>query len=99
MLVARAGEIVRVPWHPGFLVAVASALACVFVRNSLIDDAYIALTYARNLAFHHHWGLIQHTISNTATSPLNVIVLGLFTFLLRNPVLAMCTVFVLCNVI
>jgi hypothetical protein len=53
------------------------------VRTSLIDDAYITFSYARNLATDLHWGVIAEQTSNTATSPLNVILLGALTALTR----------------
>ncbi len=58
---------------------------CLFwlVRGALIDDAYITLSYARNLATHFHWGLIPTEPANSATSPLNVLLLGSATALLR----------------
>jgi hypothetical protein len=46
------------------------------VRDSLVDDAYITLSYAKNLAQHLHWGLIPHEVANSATSPLNVALLA-----------------------
>jgi len=46
------------------------------VRRALIDDAYITLAYARNLATDGHWGLIPTEPANSATSPLNVLLLG-----------------------
>jgi hypothetical protein len=49
------------------------------VKDSLIDDAYITLSYARNVATDLHWGLIPQGISNTVTSPLNVLLLALVT--------------------
>ena len=52
------------------------------VRGALIDDAYITLSYARNLATHLHWGLIPTEPANSATSPLNVLLLGGATALL-----------------
>lgn len=52
---------------------------------SLIDDAYITLQYARNLAFHGTWGLLPGLTANTATSPLNVLVLSAASLILRNP--------------
>jgi hypothetical protein len=58
-------------------------LSFVLVRSSLIDDAYINLSYARNLAVGLHWGLIPDDVANTATSPLNVILIGLATAVLR----------------
>ncbi len=53
------------------------------VRGALIDDTYITLSYARNLATHLHWGLIPTERANAATSPLNVLLLGGATALLR----------------
>jgi len=53
------------------------------VHQALIDDAYITLSYARNLATSLHWGLIPTEPANSATSPLNVMLLGAATALLR----------------
>ena len=65
--------------------AIAGALvaAAVFVvaRNGLVDDAYITLSYARNVAEHLHWGMIPAEESNTATSPLNVMMLAVATWI------------------
>ncbi|WP_239155089.1 DUF2079 domain-containing protein [Amycolatopsis sp. FDAARGOS 1241] len=60
-------------------VAVAAVSAVVFlgVKGSLIDDAYITLGYARNVAEHFHWGLVRAETANSATSPLNVLLLAL----------------------
>ncbi len=66
--------------------AVAAALVFLVVRASLIDDAYITLSYARNLAEEFHWGLTPFRTANSATSPLNVLVLGLAAFVVRDPV-------------
>ncbi len=85
-------------WPSALAVALAAALVCAFLGGSLIDDAYIALAYARNLALYGHWGLLRHTASNTATSPLNVVMLALFTLFTRDPKIAMTIVFVLANV-
>lgn len=46
-------------------------------KDCMIDDAYITLTYSKNLFEHYHWGLNRFIISNTATSPINVILTGL----------------------
>jgi len=46
------------------------------VRGALIDDAYITLSYARNLAANGRWGLIAAEPANSATSPLNVVLLA-----------------------
>ncbi|MGW7532117.1 hypothetical protein [Amycolatopsis sp. NPDC054798] len=69
-------------------VAAASALVFISARGHLIDDTYITLSYARNLAFHGNWGLLAGSTSNTATSPLNVLFLAALTFVLRDAVLA-----------
>ncbi|MDQ4092704.1 MAG: hypothetical protein M3143_04615 [Actinomycetota bacterium] len=68
--------------------AMAGGLLFLLTHRSLIDDAYITLTYARNVAFHLHWGLIEQQTSNTATSPLNVWLLAVVTMLVREPVVA-----------
>lgn len=84
------------------IVALASAAAFLLVRNSLIDDSYITLAYARNLAEHLHWGLIQAETANSATSPLNVILLALAATVTRvaggsvHPVAGLGIVFVGC---
>ncbi len=66
--------------------------------HTLIDDAYITLAYARNLAFHLHWGLIRSVTANTATSPLNVLLLGALTVITRQPVVALGILYVLSTV-
>ena len=80
-------------------VALLSGMVFALMRLALIDDAYITLTYARNLAFHLHWGLTLESLSNTATSPLNVFVLAGLTAALRRPVVAVAIVFVAANVL
>jgi hypothetical protein len=88
-------------WSPdrSWLLTLAAAIIAGIVflgaRNTLVDDAYITLDYARNLAFHLHWGLTTAATANTATSPLNVLVLGLVTAVTRRPVLALGVVYVL----
>ena len=62
---------------PGALVG---ALVVYAAQRGLIDDAYITLSYVRNVAEHLHWGLIPTEESNTATSPLNIILLTLTTW-------------------
>lgn len=47
------------------------------LQRTYIDDAYITLQYARNLAEHLTWGSFPDRTTNTATSPLNVILLAL----------------------
>ncbi|MEV0082341.1 hypothetical protein [Saccharopolyspora sp. NPDC050642] len=85
-------------WLPLVVGVVAGALFWV-VHSALIDDSYITLSYARNLAFHGHWGLIGAEVSNSATAPLNVLVLAAVTAVVRQPVVALGVVFVLANVL
>jgi hypothetical protein len=44
-------------------------------RNALIDDAFITLDYVRNIIRSGTWGFFPGHVANTATSPLNVILL------------------------
>ena len=57
---------------------------------------YITLSYARNVAEHLHWGIVRGEASNTATSPLNVMVLAILTKLTRDGVFAAGVLYVLC---
>ncbi|GAA1975525.1 hypothetical protein [Amycolatopsis minnesotensis] len=79
----------------GALAVVVFALA----SAHLIDDTYITLSYARNLAFHGRWGLLADATANTATSPLNVLTLAALTFVTRNAVFAAGLSFVACQVL
>ncbi len=83
--------------------AVAAALgaaggAAVFAlcHRVLTDDAYITLTYARQLGLHGAWGMVDELPSNTATSPLSVLLLGALTAVTRNAVLAVGVLLVAC---
>ena len=75
-------------------VAVAATAVYLLVSRALIDDAYITMAYARNLAFHLHWGMIADEAANSATSPLNVIALGAITAVVRDGVVAVGVLFV-----
>jgi hypothetical protein len=81
------------------VVGLVSALVFIVIRSHLIDDTYITLAYAENLALHGHWGLITEGTSNTATSPLNVLALAAITLVLRDAVVAAGVLFVLCQVL
>ncbi len=70
------------------------ALIFLVVKNSLTDDGYITLAYAKNLALHFHWGLNPYEVSNSETAPLNVLLLGGISFITRisgsvHPVIAL----------
>lgn len=58
------------------LLFAALALYARLFLNALIDDTFITLVYARNLAFHGRWEFLPGEPMNTATSPLNVILLA-----------------------
>jgi hypothetical protein len=58
-----------------FVAAAAALIFGLILRRHLLDDVYITLSYARNLAEHFHWGIVSGQVSNTATSPLNVMAL------------------------
>ena len=65
------------------------------VHEALADDAYITLTYGRTLGLHGEWGLVPGYLSNTATSPLNVLLLGLLVAVVREPLVALGMLYVL----
>lgn len=82
--------------------AVLGALVFLVVRGSLTDDSYITLAYAKNLAEHGEWGIIPGSPANSATSPLNVLLLGALTLVTRiaggsHPVVALGTLTVVCG--
>lgn len=75
--------------------AAVALAAFLLVKDSLTDDAYITLAYAKNLAVHGEWALVPGMPSNSATSPLNVLLLGALTAATRlfgtgpHPVIAL----------
>jgi hypothetical protein len=54
-------------------------------QSALIDDAFITLRYAKTLFQSGTWGFYAGHVSNTATSPLNVILLAAFSFVTGSP--------------
>jgi hypothetical protein len=50
------------------------------------DDTYITLVYARNLIERHVWGFLPGRVSNTATSPLNVLFEAAFGWVFHSMV-------------
>ncbi|MER6899551.1 hypothetical protein ABT261_38180, partial [Amycolatopsis sp. NPDC000740] len=86
---SNSAESARVPvrsrlaaWLP-VAAAVLGLLSFLLVRGSLTDDGYITLSYAKNLALHGEWALVPGSIANSATSPLDVLLLGFLTFVTR----------------
>jgi hypothetical protein len=59
------------------------------VHGAMVDDGFISLDYARTLAFHGDWGAVPGIPSNTATSPLNVMLLAAITVVVRSPMAAL----------
>ncbi|MFB9683056.1 hypothetical protein [Amycolatopsis plumensis] len=78
--------------------ACVSAVVFLLARPHLVDDTFITLSYARNLAFHGHWGLLADATSNSATSPANVLALAVLTFVVRDAVFAAGVLYVLSQV-
>jgi hypothetical protein len=78
--------------------ACVSAVVFLLARPHLVDDTFITLAYARNLAFHGHWGLLADATSNSATSPANVLALAALTFVVRDAVFAAGVLYVLSQV-
>ncbi|HKR49724.1 MAG TPA: hypothetical protein VJT72_09130 [Pseudonocardiaceae bacterium] len=72
----------------GIAGAVAGGLLFLVAHRGISDDGYITVDYARNLAFHGHWGVVPSLTANTATSPLTVGLLAAITAVVRGPVLA-----------
>jgi hypothetical protein len=57
-------------------------------QNAFIDDAFITFQYARNLRTHQTWGFYPGITTNTATSPLNVLLTALFGIIIPDLVTA-----------
>jgi hypothetical protein len=68
--------------------AVGGALVFLSAHRALVDDAYITLDYARTLAQHGQWALAPGHQANTATSPLNVLLLAGLIVLTGAPVVS-----------
>jgi hypothetical protein len=59
-----------------FLIFVAFFLFYRLFQNALIDDAFITLDYVKTITRSGEWGFFPGHVTNTATSPLNVIILS-----------------------
>jgi hypothetical protein len=92
---ARGRGFPRLPnasWRDAGLAAlvVASGIGTyLLARTALVDDAYITLSYARNVALHGTWGLLSDVPSNAATSPVWVLLLAATTVVVRDTVVAL----------
>lgn len=83
---------------PTVTVALLAGLVYLAASGSLIDDAYITLSYAKQFGLHLHWGLAPGEVANTATSPLPVLLLSLLIAIVRDGVVALGILVVLCAV-
>lgn len=61
--------------------ALVGAALLLFVYRGLADDAYITLAIARNFAEDGTWAVTPGLVSNTATSPLQILVLAVGTLM------------------
>lgn len=55
-------------------------------RHALVDDAFITLRYVKTLSESGTWGFYPHHVTNTATSPLNVVLLSIINVLSRSEI-------------
>lgn len=82
---------VRASLRPA-VAAAAAALAggAIFglAYHAMLDDSMITLSYARTLAAHGQWGMVEGLTSNSATSVLNVLLLAAIIVLIGHPVMA-----------
>jgi hypothetical protein len=68
--------------------ALASAVMFGLAHRGMLDDSMITLSYARTLAEHGQWGMVEGLTSNSATSVLNVLLLALIIVVIGHPVMA-----------
>lgn len=69
------------------------------VKDALLDDSYITLSYARGVVERGEWGMIPGEVANSATSPGNVLLLALVTWVVGSPVWALGVVFIACALV
>jgi hypothetical protein len=65
-------------------------------KNALIDDAFITLRYVKTLLTSGTWGFFPGVIANSATSPLNVILLTLISLVTGPTEAASLWLYLLC---
>jgi hypothetical protein len=68
------------------VIAVALFAYLSLFKGAFIDDAFITLRYVKTLSESGTWGFFPNYVSNTATSPLNVLLLTIVNGMTRSPV-------------
>ncbi|MFZ0119238.1 MAG: hypothetical protein WAL99_07275 [Pseudonocardiaceae bacterium] len=68
--------------------ALAGGVMFTLAHNAMLDDSMITLSYARTLAEHGQWGMVEGLTSNSATSVLNVLLLAAIIVVIGHPVVA-----------
>lgn len=82
------------PWLVVVGAAVLAGAVFWLVKDALLDDSYITLSYARGVVERGEWGMIPGEVANSATSPGNVLLLALVTLVVGSPVWALGVVFI-----
>lgn len=68
--------------------AIGAGVVFLLAHRAMLDDSMITLSYARNLAEHGQWGMVEGLTSNSATSVLNVLLLAAIIAVIGQPVVA-----------
>ncbi|SFS42088.1 hypothetical protein [Saccharopolyspora flava] len=80
-------------WWVAAGAVVLAGLVFWLVKDALLDDSYITLSYARGVVERGEWGMIPGEVANSATSPGNVLLLTLVAWVVGSPVRALGVVF------
>jgi hypothetical protein len=67
-------------------------------RNALIDDTFITLSYVKSILHDGTWGMYSGYLTNTATSPLNVILLSAISVCTHSPIESVIILTLICFV-
>jgi hypothetical protein len=81
----------RIDHRPAVIAIVAALAGAVMfglAHHAMLDDSMITLSYARTLAEHGQWGMVDGLTSNSATSVLNVLLLASIITVIGHPVVA-----------
>lgn len=84
--VGRRPVVIR--WVPSVAGGVFGLVLFWVAHRGMSDDAYITLAFAQNVALRGELAVTPGLLSNTATSPAQVLLLALVTLVTRSPVVA-----------